>query len=138
MDFDFHARRRAVRTATLAATFSAAALLWPAGGAQAYKLKVLYSFCAQTNCTDGQAPSAYAPLVMDAAGNLFGTTAGGGDKGDGVIFKLSPAGRPQEMEIRTDLQLLRRDCLRRRHDAHRQSGSRRERQPLWRYQVRRR
>ena len=91
MRFDFHGmRRKAVVTAALNVAFSFAALLWTATGAQAYKLKVLYAFCAETNCTDGQAPSPYAPVVMDAAGNLFGTTADGGDQGDGVVFKLSP------------------------------------------------
>jgi hypothetical protein len=36
---------------------------------------ILYSFCAQTNCTDGLGP---AGLIADANGNLFGTTYGGG------------------------------------------------------------
>ena len=36
---------------------------------------------------------AYAGLVRDTAGNLYGTTSEGGSSGDGVVFKLSPAGR---------------------------------------------
>jgi uncharacterized repeat protein (TIGR03803 family) len=36
---------------------------------------VLYSFCGQTNCTDGAVPNG---LIADSAGNLFGTTALGG------------------------------------------------------------
>jgi len=58
--------------------------------------QVLYSFCAQTNCPDGDSP--YASLIFDDAGNLYGTTAGGGNytaycptSGCGTVFKLSPA-----------------------------------------------
>jgi uncharacterized repeat protein (TIGR03803 family) len=48
---------------------------------------VLYSFCSQTNCTDGASPA--AGLIMDAAGNLYGTTYEGGQYGHGVVFELS-------------------------------------------------
>ncbi len=47
----------------------------------------IYNFCSQANCADGKAPS--ASLIMDAAGNLYGTTAEGGT-GGGVVFELSP------------------------------------------------
>jgi uncharacterized repeat protein (TIGR03803 family) len=51
---------------------------------------VLYSFCAQTNCSDGRSPWR-ATLIMDATGNLYGTTYWGGRGGyDGTVFKLSP------------------------------------------------
>jgi uncharacterized repeat protein (TIGR03803 family) len=33
-----------------------------------------------------------AGLIRDAAGNLYGTTYGGGHGGDGVVYKLDPAG----------------------------------------------
>ena len=50
---------------------------------------VLYSFCAQTNCTDGGGP--FAGVIMDAAGNLYGTTLGGGAHGNsGTVFELTP------------------------------------------------
>jgi uncharacterized repeat protein (TIGR03803 family) len=58
--------------------------------------QVLYSFCSLTNCPDGNRPS--GSLILDSAGNLYGTTAfggdfpncGGGDTGCGVIFQLTP------------------------------------------------
>jgi uncharacterized repeat protein (TIGR03803 family) len=51
---------------------------------------VLYSFCSQANCEDGDTP--FAGLIMDADSNLYGTTASGGVKNDGTIFKLAQAG----------------------------------------------
>lgn len=44
---------------------------------------VLYSFAGQP---DGSCPD--ASLVLDAAGDLYGTTKSGGTAGDGTIFKL--------------------------------------------------
>jgi hypothetical protein len=52
---------------------------------------VLYSFCSQSTCTDGERP--FAGLIMDGAGNLYGTTQQGGNagfSGHGVVFRLSP------------------------------------------------
>ncbi len=52
---------------------------------------VLYSFCAQSACTDGQLP--VAGLIIDAMGNLYGTTQGGGNGeyiGTGTVFMLTP------------------------------------------------
>jgi uncharacterized repeat protein (TIGR03803 family) len=58
---------------------------------------VLYNFCSQSNCTDGAYP--YAGLILDAAGNLYGTTYEGGAvdcnngpyaPGCGTVFELSP------------------------------------------------
>jgi uncharacterized repeat protein (TIGR03803 family) len=51
-------------------------------------LQLLHSFCADANCTDGWGPD--AGLVMDSAGNLFGTTILGGKYNAGVVFELSP------------------------------------------------
>ncbi len=48
--------------------------------------KVLHSF---GNGTDGISP-AYGSLTFDAAGNLYGTTSGGGIHGYGTAFKLTP------------------------------------------------
>jgi uncharacterized repeat protein (TIGR03803 family) len=52
---------------------------------------VLYSFCAQKDCTDGAGP--IAGLTLDQKGNLYGTTAGGGAHYRGVVFRLTPEGK---------------------------------------------
>ncbi len=49
---------------------------------------VLHSFTGGT--TDGEYP--YASLLMDANGNLYGTAAGGGSSGYGVVFKVDTSG----------------------------------------------
>jgi len=48
---------------------------------------VLYSF---QGGTDGAFP--YAELVLDAEGNLYGTTSDGGENGVGVVFKVTSNG----------------------------------------------
>lgn len=68
----------------VALTLALAAFASPAFG----KLKTLYSFCAESGCTDGREPS--AGLIADASGNLYGTTLFGGDAGNGVVFELAP------------------------------------------------
>jgi uncharacterized repeat protein (TIGR03803 family) len=47
------------------------------------KETVLYSFAGGT---DGAVPQ--AALIMDAAGNLYGTTSAGGPAGNGTVFEL--------------------------------------------------
>ncbi len=49
---------------------------------------VLYDFCQQANCADGQFP--YASLIEDGAGNLYGTTQLGGAFNQGVVFEVTP------------------------------------------------
>ena len=60
------------------------------------KETVLYSFCSVggANCTDGYGPA--AGLIQDAAGNLYGTTIGGGANyyWAGTVFKLTPSSVP--------------------------------------------
>ncbi len=66
------------------------------------KLTTLYSFCAQTNCADGE--FAIGGLIQATDGNFYGTTQGGGGvnnngicptgipNGCGTIFKINAAG----------------------------------------------
>jgi uncharacterized repeat protein (TIGR03803 family) len=53
---------------------------------------VLYTFCSLANCADGVEP--LAGLILDAKGNLYGTTGYGGAFGStasgGTVFELSP------------------------------------------------
>ncbi|HEY6251800.1 MAG TPA: choice-of-anchor tandem repeat GloVer-containing protein, partial [Candidatus Angelobacter sp.] len=51
------------------------------------RLTVLHEF---TGLADGGNPA--AGLIMDAAGNLYGTTGSGGVAGVGTVFKLDPSG----------------------------------------------
>jgi uncharacterized repeat protein (TIGR03803 family) len=64
------------------------AMMLAANAAQAGNHKVLYSF---TGGDDGGTPF-YSTLVKDRAGNLYGTTAFGGEHGAGTVFKLAPDG----------------------------------------------
>jgi len=57
----------------------------PAAGKTAWTPMVLFSFNGTTN---GGYPT--SGLVMDAAGNLYGTTQTGGAYEDGLAYKLSP------------------------------------------------
>jgi uncharacterized repeat protein (TIGR03803 family) len=54
--------------------------------------KVLHEFCSQAQCADGAGPS--GDLIVDAAGNLYGTTSSGGHGvgcyGCGTAFELTP------------------------------------------------
>ena len=53
-------------------------------------LTTLYSFCSQTNCSDGTSP--FAGLVQGSDGNFYGTTSGGGAKSYGTVFKMTSTG----------------------------------------------
>ena len=56
-------------------------------GSRGWTETVLHSFGAGT---DGE--QLYTGLIFDAAGNLYGTTSGGGTYGNGTVFELTPAG----------------------------------------------
>jgi uncharacterized repeat protein (TIGR03803 family) len=48
---------------------------------------VVYSFCPQQSCRDGQNP--FGGLIS-VKGILYGTTADGGSRGDGTVFSINP------------------------------------------------
>jgi uncharacterized repeat protein (TIGR03803 family) len=75
--------RRCIRTMTL---LVAAALTF-ALAARAQTFSTLHSF----NGMNGANP--YAGVIRDKAGNLYGTTNGGGAYGVGTVFKLDAAGK---------------------------------------------
>lgn len=51
---------------------------------------VLYNFCSQLNCVDGD--DSASSLMPDGAGNFYGTTQLGGAHEYGAVFELSPNG----------------------------------------------
>ena len=53
-------------------------------------LTTLYSFCSQSNCTDGAEPM--AGLVQGTNGDFYGTTSNGGAYDNGTVFKIAPSG----------------------------------------------
>jgi len=63
-------------------------------GANGWGYEVLYNFCSATGCADGGLPE--SRLIMDAVGNLYGTTSQGGNSrcghGCGTVFQLTPSG----------------------------------------------
>ena len=64
-----------------------------------WKFKIIYDFCALNDCADGDGPN--GSLIIDTAGNLYGTTSGGGLNNDsGTVFELTPvAGKPWAEKI---------------------------------------
>lgn len=51
--------------------------------------KVLYSFCSQNACSDGENPSG---SLINVKGTLYGTTTYGGANAGGTIFSITPSG----------------------------------------------
>jgi len=56
------------------------------------KESVLYNFCVEQNCNDGNYP--YAGLIMNKLGNLYGTTIDGGvQNNSGAVFEFTSKGK---------------------------------------------
>jgi uncharacterized repeat protein (TIGR03803 family) len=54
------------------------------------QLTTLYTFCAQTNCTDGS--SGARGLILGASGKFYGVTGDGGAHNAGTIFEITTDG----------------------------------------------
>jgi len=63
---------------------------WVGRSASAQTFKVLYTFCRQNGCKDGEHPQ--GGLAADKEGNLYGTAGGGNASHDGVLFKIGTKG----------------------------------------------
>jgi len=55
------------------------------------ELTMLYSFCSQASCIDGEYP--YGGVMQATDGNFYGTTAAGGTYNSGTVFKITRAGK---------------------------------------------
>jgi uncharacterized repeat protein (TIGR03803 family) len=80
--------QRFVGTLTVALTIILLSLTW-APRAWAAEYKAIYKF--GTNNGDGRYP--IGNLILDSAGNLYGTTEQGGRYGGGTVFRLTPKPR---------------------------------------------
>ena len=52
------------------------------------RFTVLYSFCSQAGCADGEYPA--GGVITDPSGNLYGATENGAVDGSGIVFELTP------------------------------------------------
>jgi len=53
-------------------------------------LTTLYSFCSESNCTDGAQP--LSGLIEGTDGSFYGTTYSGGANNYGTIYRITPSG----------------------------------------------
>src|ERR1017187_2710258 len=82
----FPSRNSSLSVSILCLAFVLNSIVLGGVAAQAQTFTVLFSF----NGGDGASPQ--AGLIMDAQGNLYGTTWAGG-VGGGTVFKLDPSGK---------------------------------------------
>ena len=61
-------------------------------------LRALASLCGDYSCSNGAYPS---PLLVTSAGDLYGTTAAGGVRGDGSVFRLTRVRGTDKWTFRT-------------------------------------
>jgi len=80
-------RKKSLIFSALALVAICGFLAAPESAFAARKEKVLHRFCSEYGCEDGRYPS---DLILDAAGNLYGTTFYGGTNNFGVVFQLRP------------------------------------------------
>jgi len=68
-------------------------------GSGGYNETTLYSFCSAPSCTDGLYPE--GGVLLDGAGNIYGTTYEGGANGIGEVWELSLVGANWQSHART-------------------------------------
>ena len=56
----------------------------------AQNFSVLYNFCSQMSCPDGDVPQ--GTLIQGTDGDFYGTTSSGGTNHFGTVFKMTPVG----------------------------------------------
>ncbi len=54
------------------------------------KLTTIYSFCSEGHCYDGNTPE--SGLIEGADGAFYGTAIGGGETGNGVVYRVTSSG----------------------------------------------
>jgi uncharacterized repeat protein (TIGR03803 family) len=74
-------------TTQFGGTFSSGTVFELTPSGSGWKENILYSF---TGGSDGGFP--YAGVILDKAGNLYGTASSGGANGVGTVFELTPSG----------------------------------------------
>lgn len=55
-----------------------------------WTMTTVYTFCQLANCADGTGP--VGDIAIDTAGDIFGTTVGGGANDRGTVFEISRSG----------------------------------------------
>jgi uncharacterized repeat protein (TIGR03803 family) len=79
---------------TAACNCGTAFKLLPAGSPTTWMVDILYRFCTQANCTDGEYP--VSGVVLDKSGDVLGATSNGGNTpyclgfGCGTAFEIKP------------------------------------------------
>jgi len=86
-------------TTSLGGQYSHGAVFELSPDGSTWSYQVLYSFCAEDNCLDGDAP--LSPLILDADGNLYGTTHFGGKKNTGIAFELIAPAPGRNWKLKT-------------------------------------
>jgi uncharacterized repeat protein (TIGR03803 family) len=62
------------------------------GSAHALTFSTIYKFCVSGSCASDEGTHPAAGVVVDSAGNVYGTTQLGGLHSYGTVFKLTPSG----------------------------------------------
>jgi uncharacterized repeat protein (TIGR03803 family) len=71
--------------------------LTPSADKRRWSFTIVHKFCTRkSDCLQGKSPSG---LIMDVAGNLYGTASQGGTQDKGTVFELTPAGSKWTLNV---------------------------------------